>query len=387
MRIIQTPSAFNLNLPYNVIYYFPSGYRELDVEMAKAVGRWKSSWKVRDIQQFDFHYQYVPEELVNTLSNLNPTGVDAAKEETYGELLLRRLLGRSDGGVLAVRPVPDCFTSNTEDDVCELLVSNQISPSSTTAFLALDEFSVAVAKSNFERMTGRDYHQYRMQQDFEESSSPFSGGPFLQAMTVGSRSYSQNARYSPSAERTIRGMIANMGNMSQTASMEEIENLVRQMKEETDNGKKICQKTPICIDYDDCETFSYEVVVENGTDIPIRCEFKRGLVAKAFYIFLLRHPEGVRIHNLPNYKRELDVIYNKLSGALLTQTNECIDNLCHNNSDVIKVLRSDIKSTFESLLATGIVSDYCVDYKRQKLCIPLEDDYVDLKEFDFKINI
>ena len=60
MRIIQTKSAFNLNLPYNVIYYFPSGYRELDDEMAKAVGRWESSWKVWDIQQFDFQFQYVP---------------------------------------------------------------------------------------------------------------------------------------------------------------------------------------------------------------------------------------------------------------------------------------------------------------------------------------
>ncbi|MCQ2284023.1 MAG: hypothetical protein MJZ57_03880 [Bacteroidales bacterium] len=387
MRIIQTKSAFNLNLPYNVIYYFPSGYRELDDEMAKAVGRWKSSWKVRDIQQFDFLYKYVPEELMDTLGNLNPAGVDAAKEETYGELLLRRLLGRSDGGVLAVRPVPDRFATDTEDDVCELFVASEISPASTSAFFALDEFAVAVAKSNFERMTGRDYHQYRMRQDFKNDSIPYNGGPFLQVMTVGSRDFQLVSSYTPSAESIIKKKISKMGITCQTAQMEDIINWLQQMMEEAENSNKICQKAPLCIDYDDHKTFSYEVVVENGKSTPIRCEFIRGVVAKAFYIFLLRHPEGVAVKELMKHKRELNVIYNKLSGALLTQENECIDNLCNNNSDVIKVLRSDIKSTFKSFLATGIVSDYCVENQHQKLRIPLEDDYVDLKEFDFKINI
>lgn len=387
MQIHFTQSDFHLSLQHNCIYYFPSRTdRQLNREMAKVVGRWKCHWLVCEIQKFDFQFLYVEEETMDELFNFNPT--NAELEEAYGRLLLRELLGDENGGVLVARPFPQPADPDEPDGQNGLMVATQLNAACASTFKELDGFALEVAKLNFQRIIGMEYRQYRAQLDFIESSNSmaFGGGRGMQMITIGSSSYNSQPKFQRQTELKIRETIAKMGTKSQTASMEEIKQWIKEMNDEVNNEGKIAQKKTVFMDYDDNDKYSYEIIVENPNGTPIRCEFDRGPVAKTLYVFLLRHPKGVHIKDLSNNIMELYRIYNMFNGHLnCYDASDAIDNLCDNNKGVIRITCTDIKKTMEHIFASGIAPWYCVENRKSILRIPIENDYVDLREFGFEI--
>ncbi len=148
--------------------------------------------------------------------------------------------------------------------------------------------------------------------------------------------------------------------------------------------EKICKRPTVLVDYSDT-TRNYELLLVSGKS-RIHLEFKHTKQAQTLYIFLLRHPEGVSENDLPSYRDELLNIYDKLTCREGNKETR-IDNMLNSDSTSIKGLRSEVRKMLESILATGISSDYCITLvgKPSRMIITLDEAYIDLGKFNAAI--
>jgi hypothetical protein len=95
---------------------------------------------------------------------------------------------------------------------------------------------------------------------------------------------------------------------------------------------------------------------------------------KTLYIFILKHPEGVRFKELPPYRKELLSIYSKTGNRLnLDQMKKSINDLTDIRSNSIHEKCSRIKEAFFAKLKPAIAAHYVINGTRnehKKIILP-----------------
>lgn len=384
MQIVTHHSNIDLNLQYDCIYYFPSRtHCQLNEQMAEVAARWQCDRGVYDVQQFAFQFHYLPKEPFGKFYESDSTA--DTPESEYWRSLLKHLLGDESGGVLVARPYPNAMFFESESKENELIIASQLEePNVDSAIKILDLFAYSVAEFNFQRIVGISYNNFRKQMDFMHLLEGSGERRSMQMIIRGSNSKDKKSDLERGVERKLRNAIEIMGKRSKTAPIEEIKRWIFAMADEAENGTKLKKKHKLLIkDHD----LNFEIYVEESAGVLIRCEFTRGPLCKTLYIFLLRHPEGVRMNELSKHKKELFQIYTRLSSpANETSRKEAIEKFCANNKNVISVCRTDIKNTFKEIFATNVFPSYCVNKDKEKLRIELEDEFVELGEMGFIIR-
>ena len=382
MQIKKHITPINLNLRYDCIYYFPSRTdRSLNTKMMEAVEGWRCSFYpemtlVKNYPKVKF--QYVPEEDLSKLYN-TASGDDENGE--YARHLLQEICGNEDGGVLVAR----LYSKNSGDDV-ELFVSSDLHSERDSANRILDDFALELAKENFERITGRSYSSYKAYKELMEAEYRTSGGggssiDFI--TTYGSRTYQETASFEQNVEEKLREKALMLATMSKNSPVEDIKAYMMSLIVEIEDGTKLLKRCKLVVQYDPY-TLNQEIFVVKDKDVGIRCEFGRGLLERAFYIFFLRHPEGVSVAGLSKHRDELLKIYEKFSlSADKEEMKESIEKM--SSKDNINSFCSYVRRTFKVLFGSAIYSDYCVNVDRSsgKYSISLDRKYVDLGDFDW----
>ncbi len=371
-------------LHHNCLYYFPSrNDRNLNKAMAAASKTWQCKAEVDEIQQFSFQFLCVDNAITERLYNFNPTE-EENPEHSYGRLLLRKLLTDEEGGVLLVRTVPCETTADEDGNTAEkLLLGCDLNLNGTSAGRVLDDFALEAAQVNFQHLTGLNYARYRSHLNRLEAPQFQSNDRQIRIafLTVGSKDFSKKPHYQKKTEDAIRNRLADLDINWKTATMEEIETWVNKIHTDINDGKKICKRPTVLVDYSET-TRNYELMLESGNS-RIHLEFGHTKQAQALYIFLLRHPEGVSEKDLPSHRDELLNIYDKLTYRESNKGTK-VDNMLNSKSTSIKGLRSEVRKMMESILASGISSDYCIqlDGKRGRMIITLDEVYINLGEFN-----
>lgn len=376
MQIKKHITPINLNLRYDCIYYFPSRTdNSLNTKMMEAIDGWRCSFYPEMILVKNYpkvKFQYVPEEDLSKLYN-TASGDDENGE--YARRLLEEVCGNKDGGVLVSR-----LYSKDSDEGVELLVSSDLLPDRSF----LDDFALEVAKENFERMTGKSYSSYTAYKELMESEYRASGGFSTDFKTTyGSRTYQQTAVYEREVEEKLRKKASSLASMSESFSMDELIAHLDKLRLEIEDGKKLLKRCKLVVQFDP-KTLNREIFVvkDKGKDVGIRCEFGRGLLERALYVFFLRHPEGVSVAGLSKHRDELLELYGTFSTAPEEERNESIENI--STKDNITSFCSYVRKTFKDIFGSAIFSDYCVNVDRRtgKYSISLDRKYVDLGELD-----
>lgn len=105
---------------------------------------------------------------------------------------------------------------------------------------------------------------------------------------------------------------------------------------------------------------------------------------KAFYIFMLRYPEGIRFKELSNYREELNEIYKHIGNRSdLNQIKKSIMDLTDSRSNSVNEKCSRIKEAFLFHLEDSIAQNYYITGARsQPKRIKLQRDLIQYpKEF------
>ncbi len=374
-----------IKLTYNSLYYFPSrNDHNLNEAMAAASETWQCKTEVDEIQQFRFQFLCVDDALTERLYNFNPTE-EENPELSYGRLLLRKLLTDEEGGVLVARTVPcEAIADEDRDTDDELLLGCALDLNGTSAGEVLDDFALKAAQVNFRHLMGLNYTRYRNHINRLEASQSQSDDRKMGFLTIGSKDFRKKPHYQKKTEEDIRNRLAALDINWKTATMEEIATWVNKIHADINNGRKICKRPTVLVDYSDT-TRNYELLLVSGKS-RIHLEFKHTKQAQTLYIFLLRHPEGVSENDLPSYRDELLNIYDKLTCREGNKETR-IDNMLNSDSTSIKGLRSEVRKMLESILATGISSDYCITLvgKPSRMIITLDEAYIDLGKFNAAI--
>ena len=384
MQIKTHTTPINLNLRYDCIYYFPSRTdNRLNTKMSEAVDGWSCNFYPEMILLINYpeiKFLYVPEE---DLSKLNETASGNDEDGEYARLLMQEICGNEDGGVLVAR----LYSKNSGDDV-ELFVSSDLHSERDSANRILDDFALELAKENFERITGRSYSSYKAYKELMEAEYRTSGGggssiDFI--TTYGSRTYQETASFEQNVEEQLREKASLLATMSKNSPVEDIKAYLMSLIVEIEDGTKLLKRCKLVVQYD-TNTLNQEIFVvkDKDEDIGIRCEFGRGLLERAFYIFFLRHPEGVSVAGLSKHRDELLKIYEKFSlSADKEEMKESIEKM--SSKDNINSFCSYVRRTFKVLFGSAIYSDYCVNVDRSsgKYSISLDRKYVDLGDFDW----
>lgn len=104
-------------------------------------------------------------------------------------------------------------------------------------------------------------------------------------------------------------------------------------------------------------TKQFKIILPDYNNMEIRMTPKE----KALYLLFLRHPEGIPLKLLPDYKRELGMLYRKVAKRDLKQV---IEDTIDNMVDVLKgdadVQRSRIKNTINK----AFEKQFCQDYSK-----------------------
>jgi hypothetical protein len=102
---------------------------------------------------------------------------------------------------------------------------------------------------------------------------------------------------------------------------------------------------------------------------------------KALYLLFLRHPEGIYLHDLPDYRKELLEIYRKIASIsdqkVLTDNIERLVNITDNS---VHVNCARIKRAFMAKIDERLARHYCVWGKRgerKKVDLPPELIHID----------
>ena len=369
MQTNKFTSNINLGLRYDCIYYFPSRTDKLLNEMMnEAVDRWKCKGEIWDTVFLmpEYKFQVVPEEL---MSKLYEEAAPDATEKEYTRELLQKMMGSEDGGVLVAR-----LYSGNKDEPAELLVCSDIEPGfSSEIDELLNNLASKAAYNCFERVTGVSYRIYKEQFDNEK----YGGGRSIDAiLSVGD--FRKRRTSSLKSPESILSKLIDLQNIIKEAGKkEEVRRRLSDMVTEIDDDYKLKRRSQIVVDYDDKDCL--EIFVQRGDD-RIRCEFERAKLGKVYYIFFLRHPQGIRLSELPKYRKELTEIYRKF---VCHSEEEVLVNIKNYEKTGIQAqFRTAVRSFFNEIFGSALVPDYVVDKnKKDSYSIPLDRKYVDLGEF------
>lgn len=89
---------------------------------------------------------------------------------------------------------------------------------------------------------------------------------------------------------------------------------------------------------------------------------------KAFYIFMLKHPEGISFKHLSEYKSEILDIYLRISNRYdLDTIKQSINDITHIRSNSVNEKCSRIKETFLLKIDDSIAQNYYITGGRNEL--------------------
>lgn len=88
-------------------------------------------------------------------------------------------------------------------------------------------------------------------------------------------------------------------------------------------------------------------------------------IVRAVYLLFLKHPEGIKFKDLPDYRQELCAIYNKVRPWGLTdRAIRSIEDVTNPVLNSINEKCARIKKAFLSLLDSRMAENYCISGKR-----------------------
>lgn len=97
-------------------------------------------------------------------------------------------------------------------------------------------------------------------------------------------------------------------------------------------------------------------------------------IVRAVYLLFLKHPEGIKFKDLPDYRQELCAIYNKVRPWGLTdRAIRSIEDVTNPVLNSINEKCARIKKAFLSLLDSRMAENYCIRGKRgeaKKISLP-----------------
>ena len=108
-------------------------------------------------------------------------------------------------------------------------------------------------------------------------------------------------------------------------------------------------------------TEDYRVVLADGADTEVKME----PLVKAVYLLFLRHPEGIVLKCLPDYRKELTALYLLLRPYGLTdRVVQSIEDVTNPMLNSINEKCARIRKVFTDLLPKGVARYYSVSGKR-----------------------
>jgi hypothetical protein len=88
---------------------------------------------------------------------------------------------------------------------------------------------------------------------------------------------------------------------------------------------------------------------------------------KSLYFFVLKHPEGVRLKELPSFRKEILSIYSKIGNRLnLDQMKKSINDLTDMRSNSIHEKCSRIREAFMSEIHIELAEHYIINGSRNQ---------------------
>lgn len=110
-------------------------------------------------------------------------------------------------------------------------------------------------------------------------------------------------------------------------------------------------------------------------------EIKLTPLRKTLYLFFLKHPEGVRLSEMPEYRKEIAEIYYKLTGRSdMDIIAKSLDDLVSPIGNSIHEKMSRVKEAFKSIMDDPTAKHYYISGERGDLYkIDLPREYIDLK--------
>ena len=112
------------------------------------------------------------------------------------------------------------------------------------------------------------------------------------------------------------------------------------------------------------------LVVNNDLKIVLsyynEVEVKMPAMCRAIYILFLKHPEGIALKDIADYRAELEDIYSiVMPGRNEERAKEAIDNLVDPMSNTLNEYISKIKRCFKlCIIDKNLVNQYCITGKR-----------------------
>lgn len=99
-------------------------------------------------------------------------------------------------------------------------------------------------------------------------------------------------------------------------------------------------------------------------------------IVRAVYLLFLKHPEGIKFKDLPDYRQELCAIYNKVRPWGLTdRAIRSIEDVTNPVLNSINEKCARIRKVFLSLLDSRMAENYCIRGKRgeaKRISLPRE---------------
>ena len=95
-------------------------------------------------------------------------------------------------------------------------------------------------------------------------------------------------------------------------------------------------------------------------------EIKMNALWKAIYILFLRHPEGIVLKDMPNYRDELSDIYYAMGCGEYERMEATLDDVTIPGSDNFRQYVSKINRAFTSVLAVDLAQHYMITGQRGK---------------------
>lgn len=127
------------------------------------------------------------------------------------------------------------------------------------------------------------------------------------------------------------------------------------------------------------------LVVNNDLKIVLsyynEVEVKMPAMCRAIYILFLKHPEGIALKDIADYRAELEDIYSiVMPGRNEERAKEAIDNLVDPMSNTLNEYISKIKRCFKSrIINEELASNYIISGKRgEPYCVALDPELITL---------
>ena len=95
-------------------------------------------------------------------------------------------------------------------------------------------------------------------------------------------------------------------------------------------------------------------------------EIKMNALWKAIYILFLRHPEGIILKDMPDYREELSAIYYAMGCGEYERMEATLDDVTTPGSDNFRQYVSKINRAFTSVLAVDLAQHYMITGQRGK---------------------